>query len=67
MHIADQPLTNDPQPAPPVFIDELVAETAQAVADLTRVVNWLASTKTPTGETAAAIERLRWFVERINR
>jgi hypothetical protein len=47
----------------PEIIDE--AEIAARVADLTRVVKWLASTKTATGETAAALERLAQFSEKI--
>jgi hypothetical protein len=45
--IADQPIskTTD-QPVEPLFFDHLVEETALAVADLTKVVTYLASTKT---------------------
>jgi hypothetical protein len=46
-------------PAAPIFIDEVVAELAGAVIDLTTVVEWAVSQKTPIGGVAAALQRLR--------
>jgi hypothetical protein len=62
--IADQPINTD-QPAPPVFIDDLVVETAHAIADLTKVVTYLAATKTLPVSTEAAMVRLRGFCGRL--
>jgi hypothetical protein len=64
MHIADQPIANQPDQPQPVFIDDLVAETAQAIVDLTKIVSYLASTKTLPVATEAAMMRLREFCER---
>ncbi len=55
----------DPPQEQPIFIDELVAELAQAIADLTKVVDYLASTKTLPHAEAAANARLHEFLKRI--
>jgi hypothetical protein len=66
MHIADQPIAKQPeQPVQPVFIDDLVAETALAIVDLTKIVSYLASTKTLPVSVEAASLRLHDFVKRI--
>jgi hypothetical protein len=62
--IADQPITEQP-PAPPIFIEDQIAELASAVADLTKVVVYLASTKTLPVSTEAAMLRLKEFCGRI--
>jgi hypothetical protein len=64
--IADQPITKTTdQPTQPEFIEGLVAETAQAIVDLTKVVTYLASTKTLPVSTEAAMMRLNEFCRRI--
>jgi hypothetical protein len=45
MNIADQPIVND-QLQQPLFIDDVVEELLGAIADLTKVVDFLAATKT---------------------
>jgi hypothetical protein len=65
MHIADQPIAQQPdQPAQP-FIDDLVPELAVAVADITKVITYLAATKTLPVATEAAMMRLHEFCRRL--
>lgn len=65
--IADQPVdrTASQQSAQPQFIDEVVAELVPAVVDLTRVIDYLASTKTLPLAQAAALSRLHDLCEKL--
>jgi hypothetical protein len=57
MNIADQPIVND-QPQQPIFMDDVIEELFGAIADLTKVVDYLAATKTLPASEAAAFVRL---------
>ncbi|MHC2539127.1 hypothetical protein [Bradyrhizobium diazoefficiens] len=66
--IADQPIvdrTASQQSAQPQFIDEVVAALATAVVDLTKVVDYLAATKTLPLAEAAAHRRLHDLCEKL--
>jgi hypothetical protein len=58
--LADQPITTD---RPAVVID--FAEITEAIVDLTRVLDWLGSTKTLPAAPAASMERLRRFSDKL--
>jgi hypothetical protein len=66
MFIEEQPDEPQPEQPPPIYIDELVAELAQAVADITRAMDYALATKTPPPSVQAALQRLHDFVERLN-
>jgi hypothetical protein len=65
MNIADQPIVND-QSRQPIFIDDAVVELFDAIADLTKVVDYLAATKTLPVSEAAAFARLHKFLEKLS-
>lgn len=66
--IADQPIvdrTAAQQTAQPQFIDEVVAALATAVVDFTKVLDYLASTRTLPLAEAAALRRLHELCEKL--
>jgi hypothetical protein len=62
---SEEPIEPRPEQPPPIFIDELVFELTQAVADLTSLATYLAATKTLPPTEAAALKRLHSLVEKL--
>jgi hypothetical protein len=67
MYIPNEEPIEPQQPEQPtrIYVDALVFELAQAIADLTKVVDYIGATKTLPHAEAAANERLHDFVRKI--